>query len=197
MRKIAWVLAAALLLAACNRGEDDPTVTADGSTSSTSTTTTAPETTTTVFNGGPLPVEAPATTTRAYLADIRVASHDGYDRVVFEFEDSVPGYRVEVTRRPVTEDGSGDPVAVAGSDLVLVRMDNAQTARITGEKVTPVYKGPRRVQTKGAIVQEVVDTGDFEGVVSWVVGLGRAPAGVKVTTLTSPFRLVVDFGVPR
>lgn len=197
MRKIGLVLVAVLFLAACNRGEDDPTVAADGSAASTSTSTTAAETTTTVFNGGPLPVEAPATTTRAYLAAVRIAMHDGYDRVVFEFEDSVPGYRIETTSRPVTEDGSGETVVVAGSHLVLVRMDNAQTARITGEKVTPVYKGPKRVQTKGAVVQEVVDVGDFEGVVSWVVGLDAAPAGVKVTTLTSPFRLVVDFGVPR
>lgn len=197
MRKVALVVVAVLLLAACNRGEDDPTISADGSTTSTSTSTTAAETTTTVFNGGPLPVEASASATRAYLAAVRVASHDGYDRLVFEFEDAVPGYRVEVTKRPVTEDGSGETVEVKGSDLVSVRMENAATARITGDKVTPVYKGPKRVATKGAIVQEVVDTGDFEGVVSWVVGLDAAPAGVKVTTLTSPFRLVVDFGVPR
>src|SRR2546422_4665234 len=40
----------------------------------------------------------------------------GYDRVVFEFTgDSVPGYRVEYTMKPVQRCGSGDPVAVAGT----------------------------------------------------------------------------------
>jgi hypothetical protein len=198
VRKLTCALAVVVLVAgtACHRGEDDPTVSADGSTTS-SPSTTAEETTTTAFTGGALPVEAPATTTRAYLKDVRVAAHDGYDRVVFELEDAVPGYRVEPTERPVTEDASGRPIEVVGSTLVLVRMENAATARITGEKVTPVYKGPKRVQAKGGIVQEVVDTGDFEGIVSWVVGLDAAPAGVKVSTLTSPFRLIVDFGVPH
>src|SRR2546428_8419185 len=40
----------------------------------------------------------------------------GYDRVVFEFTgggNSVPGYRVEYTTKPVQRCGSGDPVAVA------------------------------------------------------------------------------------
>lgn len=196
MRKLVCIVACLLATAACNRpGSDDPTVSADGSTTS-SPSTTAADTTTTLFNGGPLPVEAPASTARAYLAAVRVASHDGYDRVVFEFEDGVPGYRVAVTPRPVTEDGSGDTVEVEGAALVEVRMESAATARITGDKVTPVYKGPDRVRTRGAVVREVVDVGDFEGVVTWVVGLDAAPAGVKVSTLTGPFRLVVDFGVP-
>src|SRR3989441_13289192 len=39
----------------------------------------------------------------------------GYDRVVFEFTgDSVPGYRVEYTTKPVQRCGSGDPVAGTG-----------------------------------------------------------------------------------
>jgi hypothetical protein len=186
---------ALMALAACNRGTDDPTVTVDDT--STSSTVPADETTTTTFVGGTLPAEGAASTTRAYLAAVRVAAHDGYDRVVFEFEDAVPGYRVAMTQRPVTEDGSGDTVEVEGTSLVEVRMENAATARITGETVTPVYKGPERVRTKGGIVQEVVDTGDFEGTVTWVVGLDAAPAGVKVSTLAAPFRLVVDFGVPH
>jgi hypothetical protein len=185
-----------VVMTACNRpGSDDPTVAADGSTTS-SPSTTAADTTTTVFEGRTLPVEAPASTTRAYLAAVRVASHDSYDRVVFEFEDAVPGYRVSTAQRPVTEDGSGDTVEVEGAALVEVRMESAATARITGENVSPVYRGPARVRTRGAVVREVVDVGDFEGVVTWVVGLDAAPDGVKVSTLTSPFRLVVDFGVP-
>jgi hypothetical protein len=192
VRKVVQVAAVLMLLAACHRGSDDPTVSAGGS-----TTTSSEDTTTTEFTGGTLPVEAPASTVRAYLRDVRIASHDGYDRVVFEFEDGVPGYRVATTTRPVTEDGSGRTVDVAGSTLVQVRMENAATARITGDTVTRVYTGPPRVDTRGALVEEVVDTGDFEGIVTWVIGLDAPPAGVKVSTLTSPFRLVVDLGVPH
>ncbi len=51
----------------------------------------------------------------------------GYDRVVFEFTgDSVPGYRVEYTTKPVQRCGSGDPVAVAGTGRLIVRFEPAQ-----------------------------------------------------------------------
>lgn len=197
MNRLARVVLALSVLGggACNRGRDDPTVSADGTTSS-STPTTTGGTSTTAFTGAPLPVEAPASATRAHLAAVRVARHDGYDRVVFEFEDAVPGYRVATTTRPVTEDGSGRSVEVEGAVLVEVRMENAARARIVGDRVTMVHKGPDRIGTKGAVVEETVRTGDFEGVVTWVVGLSAAPRGVRVSTLTAPFRLVVDFGAP-
>lgn len=173
-----------LLLAACNR-DDAPVVSAGGdSTTSSSTTTVAPT---------PLPVRAPAGTTRAYLKDVRVAEHDGFDRIVFEFEDAVPGYEVAVTPRPVTEDGSGDTVAVEGVGLLQVRFENAAGARIEGDRVVEVYRGPQRVPGGGgALVTEVVDTGDFEGVVTWVIGARETVTTARVSTLSDPYRVVVD-----
>src|SRR5213593_3302848 len=53
----------------------------------------------------------------------------GYDRVVFEFTgDSVPGYRVEYTTKPVQRCGSGDPVAGTGRGRgrLIVRFEPAQ-----------------------------------------------------------------------
>ncbi|HEX2039208.1 MAG TPA: hypothetical protein VHF47_05685, partial [Acidimicrobiales bacterium] len=76
-----------LLLTACPRDES-PTVSADDTTTSSSTTST------TALVATPLPASAPAGATRGYLRDVRVAAHPGYDRVVFEFEDALPGYRV-------------------------------------------------------------------------------------------------------
>lgn len=192
----------AALLSGCNRS-DDPTVEADGgdpgAAATTTTSSTAPDeaTTSTSFSATPLPATGSASTTRGYLASVKVGVHDGYDRVVFEFEDALPGYRVATTKRPVTEDGSGDTVEVAGDALLEVRFENAGTARIEGERVVPVYKGEKRVTTKGKLVQEVVDAGDFEGVVTWVVGLEDEPAAVSVGTLTSPFRLVIDVSTKR
>ncbi|HVF75018.1 MAG TPA: hypothetical protein VM938_08210 [Acidimicrobiales bacterium] len=194
------VVAALVLLASCNRG-DDPTVdTADASTSSSSSTSSSVAETTspsTAFVPGALPAARPASATRAYLAAVRVAAHDGFDRVVFEFEDAVPGYRVDITTRPVTEDGSGDAVEVKGEVLYEVRFENAATARFQGERVVPVYQGERRITTRGEVVEEAVRTGDFEGVVTWVIGARPRPEGVRVTTLASPFRVVVDLGSPR
>lgn len=204
MRRTVAVLSllalSALALSGCNRG-DDPTVATDGAAGSSSSSSSTPpdETTTTSmsFTATSLPATGSASTTRAYLADVRVASHDGFDRVVFEFEDALPGYRVATTTRPVTEDGSGRTIEIEGDALLEVRFENAAMARIEGEKVVPVYEGPRRVTTEGELVQELVDAGDFEGIVTWVVGLDDDPAAVRVSTLTAPFRLVIDLATKR
>lgn len=197
MRLLRRCLALLLILSfgACDRG-GSPTVEAGdrepAGSSTTSTTDPEEATTSTSLVPTPLPATGTATPTRGYLAAVRIASHDGFDRVVFEFEDALPGYRVAMGKRPVTEDGSGETVDVKGAALLEVRLENAAMARLQGEKVVPVYKGNRRVATEGEVVTEAVDAGDFEGVVTWVVGLKAAPAGVRVTTLSSPYRLVVD-----
>lgn len=188
----------AFTLSGCNRG-DDPTVATDGAPGSSTSSSTPPDetTTSTSFTATSLPATGSAPATRAYVADVRVASHDGFDRVVFEFEDALPGYRVATTTRPVTEDGSGRTIEIEGDALLEVRFENAAMARIEGEKVVPVYEGPRRVTTEGELVQELVDAGDFEGIVTWVVGLDDDPAAVRVSTLTAPFRLVIDVATKR
>jgi hypothetical protein len=48
----------------------------------------------------------------------------------------------------------------------------AMSARIDGDQVTKTYNGPRRLPGSDPIT-EVVKTGDFEGVVTWVIGLDR------------------------
>jgi hypothetical protein len=186
MRRPLVLLLLVPLLAACP-GDDSPTVSAgDG------TTTTSSSTSTTAFEPTALPASAPAGTTRGYLKDVRVAAQAGFDRVVFEFEDALPGYEVTTTQPPVTEDGSGDEVRVQGDALLQVRFENAAAARIEGERVIEVYAGPDRVRADGtAVVTEAVDVGDFEGVVTWVIGLRRS-SEVRLSTLASPHRLVVD-----
>jgi len=173
-----------LLLTACP--DDDATVSTDETTTSSSTTTT------TALVATPLPASGPTGTTRGYLKDVRVATQAGFDRVVFEFEDALPGYEVSTVEGPVHEDGSGDEVKVDGEALLQVRFENAAMARIEGEKVVRVYTGPDRVRGGGTdVVVEAVDIGDFEGTVTWVVGLRRS-GDVRVTTLDGPHRLVVD-----
>lgn len=120
--------------------------------------------------------------------------HEGYDRVVFQFGNVLPGYRVEYVQPPLKEDGSGKPVSVKGDAVVVVRMEPASGFDLnTGEGVM-VYKGPRRIDAAAAglsVVRELVRTGDFEAVLSWAIGLPDK-VDFRVRTATSPPRLIVD-----
>jgi hypothetical protein len=142
------------------------------------------------------PVEAAATgSDTALLERIAVGRHEGYDRVVFQFQNGLPGYKVQYVQPPLKEDGSGNPVSVKGNAVVVVRMEPASGFDLnTGEGVL-VYKGAKRIDGSSAgtsVVQELVRTGDFEAVLSWAIGLSDK-VDFRVTTATSPDRLIVDF----
>jgi hypothetical protein len=142
------------------------------------------------------PVEAAASgSDTALLERIAVGRHEGYDRVVFQFQNGLPGYRVEYVQPPLKEDGSGKPVSVKGSAIVSVRMEPASGFDLnTGEGVM-TSKGPKRIDGSSAgtsVVQELVRTGDFEAVLNWAIGLSDK-VDFRVRTTTSPDRLIVDF----
>jgi hypothetical protein len=138
-------------------------------------------------------VVAPATAKATALLDrVAVGRHEGYDRVVFQFrDDGLPGYRVEYVEPPLKEDGSGEPVDVAGSAFVVVRMEPASGFDLNSGEGELVYKGAKRLPG-ASVVKEVVRTGDFEAVLSWAIGLEDKVA-FRVTTATAPSRLIVDF----
>ncbi|MGH9153884.1 MAG: AMIN-like domain-containing (lipo)protein [Acidimicrobiales bacterium] len=186
---LAAALAVALFAGACQSGQD-PTVGAGDPDATSPGAFTPPQ--------AP-PVSAPAVAERAYLTGVTAqATEGGGTRVVFNFDPVVPGYTIDYVERPVTEDGSGDEVAVDGEALLAVRMENAAAARIDGEAVSRTYTGPGRVAASGtpSAVIEVVDAGDFEGVVTWVLGLRQRADTVSVSRLTGPARLVVDVPGP-
>ena len=120
------------------------------------------------------------------LVDVRAARHPGFDRVVFEFRGAVPEHTVRYVDRLV-EDGSGNPVSVAGTaDLeVVFHGANAHT-----EDGTPSVS-PRRFSPGLTAVKEVAQIGDFEAVVSYGIGLDRRRP-LTVSTLSGPSRLVID-----
>ncbi len=145
---------------------------------------------------GTTPVKGAATGSEtALLERIAVGRHEGYDRVVFQFQNVLPGYRIEYVQPPLKEDGSGKPVDVQGAAVVVVRMEPASGFDLnTGEGVL-IYKGPKRIDGSAAgtsVVREVVRTGDFEAVLSWAIGLSDK-VDFRVRTATSPSRLIVDF----
>lgn len=128
----------------------------------------------------------------ALISEVAVARHEGYDRVVFTFENGRPGYQVGYVDGPLTEDGSGEPVAVEGSAYLQVRMEPASIADLSGEEYRPTYTGPSRIDADTPEVTEVVRTGDFEAVAHWVIGVTDPGVAFRVLTLSDPPRLVVD-----
>jgi hypothetical protein len=189
------ILACALLaLAGCggsSSNESEPP--AAGTTTATTVATTTTEQTEPLPGAGTSVVVAPSTSKQtALLERVAVGHHEGFDRVVFQFRGTgLPGYRVEYVEPPLKEDGSGNPVDVAGNAFVTVRMEPASGFDLnTGEGVL-VYKGPKRLPGTG-VVKDVVRTGDFEAVLTWAIGL-EAKVPFLVTTTASPARLIVDF----
>lgn len=174
MRRLtALLLVFGLLAAACGDDDDDDNTSTTTTTSTTSTTvatvttstTEAPTTTTTAFDGSTAPAEGPGTATgTALLTDVQVAP----GQVTFTFRDATPGYRVGYTSDPITQDGSGEPVAVEGDAHLTVRFEPSSGYDM--EAGAESYTGPDRVPGDDPIT-EVVRTGDFEAVLNWVIGL--------------------------
>jgi hypothetical protein len=188
---VALVTAAvvALQLAACGDDDDTPPT----QTGRTATATAPPDGIDTMPGASTRPVHVEATdTATALLRNVRAARHEGFDRVVFEFSNALPGYDIRYVRRPVRQDGSGKVVRIAGAHVVRILMENAADADLSQPSAPPTYTGPRRFRPGTPEVVELARAGGFEGVLTWVAGL-RDRVDFRVTTLTAPARLVVDF----
>lgn len=174
-----FLVGLALLVAGCDSGDKTVSETEPQTDEALAAASTAPV------------VEAGSSTETALLTDIRVAQHDGYARVVFEFSNEVPGYAVRYVERPVVADGSGEKVEVAGSNVLLVRMEPALDADLGKESAPPTYLGPTRFSPDAKVIAELVRTGGFEAVLTWAIGMNdKVP--FLVSTLDSPPRLVID-----
>ena len=120
------------------------------------------------------------------LVGVRAGRHPGFDRVVFEFRGAVPEHRIDYVDQLV-QDGSGEPVAVAGAANLQVVFHGANAHAEDG---TPTVS-PRRFSPGLPAVKEVAQIGDFEAVVSYGTGVDRRRP-ITVSTLSGPPRLVVD-----
>ncbi|QRK12035.1 hypothetical protein JQX13_19510 [Archangium violaceum] len=121
------------------------------------------------------------------LLEVREGRNEGFDRVVFQFQgDQLPGYHLEYIDKPVTKCGSGNPTEVAGQGWLEVRIMPAQ-AHVDGK----VTVASRERMPKLPVIEEMELTCDFEGEVTWVLGV-KHPNKYRVMELREPTRLVVD-----
>ncbi|MFN8072173.1 MAG: hypothetical protein U0R66_10285 [Mycobacterium sp.] len=126
----------------------------------------------------------------AHLAAVRLEGQDGYDRLVLEFTDRVPGYTIGYQPLPAREDASGLDIPLPGATTVLHLSLNPATAAGWGGG-PPTYSGPRTLTADTGSVTEVKSAGDFEAVLTWVAGL-RTQEPFRVQALEGPPRLIVD-----
>jgi hypothetical protein len=141
-------------------------------------------------------VSVPGAGATALVVAVRAGPQAGFDRVVLEFSGpAAPGYAVGYVDQPV-QDASGRAATVAGTATLEVRTSPASGVDISPAGVRTTYAGPERIRPAGtAVVQELARAGDFEGTLTWVVGTSR-PVPFKVSTLSSPPRVVVDLRTP-
>jgi hypothetical protein len=132
------------------------------------------------------------------LTDVRVGAHNGFDRIVFEFQEptpnpggkgGVPSYEIRQAKPPFAEDPSGLPLDVEGDAYVRLVIHGATGADLDGN---PTYTGPSTLTPGFGTLAQVVEGGDFEATLTWVLGLSRATCW-QVQELHDPDRLVVDF----
>ena len=120
--------------------------------------------------------------------DIRVAHHDGYDRLVIALPtvSSIPQY--QLTRQATANffrDASGQPVTLNGAAGIRVVLRNADINAGAPNDLKPGLPE----------IREVAQIGDFERVVSYGIGLAT-PACFRVFELSGPTRLVIDVQTP-
>lgn len=192
------ILTVAALLTACGTGSEvtEPSAaTASPESVAATTTQDAPATESTVsavaspaapaaLNAFAPPEGAPELT----LQDVRVGSHETYDRVVFEFSgDGLPGYRIQYTDKALQQ-ASGHELAVSGNDILEVLIEGTPMDRLPSNPDL-ISAGPYQLATGN--VAGITNGGTFENQSQFFIGLDRQRS-FEATVLESPTRLVID-----
>ncbi len=136
----------------------------------------------------------------AFLKDVRIGRHEGFERVVLEFEPApgeapaVPPYTLQAAEPPFYEDPSGRPISVAGSSFWSLRIHSSRV-NLSGPTPSMVYRGETEIRPGFPVLAEMKLSGDFEMVTGWIIGLNRRSC-LRVFELGAPPRLVIDIESP-
>ncbi len=121
---------------------------------------------------------------RANVTRARASTATGFDRFVLEFDGAVPAYTVKPTPTATfTQDPSGQQLQLAGAAGLRITL--------TGSTISSQFGDPADVTYPYPVLRESRRLGDFEGTLSWGLGLAGASC-FRAFALTTPGRLVVD-----
>ncbi len=141
----------------------------------------------------------PATAPSDRLTGVAIETGIGVDKIVFTFGPSTgipsgtkPTGELLPTNPPFALGGSGAQADVAGQRFIAVTF---RGMAIADEQGNPSYTGPDDIKPTALAVRELRLVDDFEGVVTWIVGVD-GPGCVAVTRLTGPARIVVAVTQP-
>ena len=125
----------------------------------------------------------------AEVTDVRVGTAAGYDRFVIQFSGAVPGFTItRQNNSNFTGDASGQQFTLQGSGGLRVVVHGA-TAMDQGWQADYAPSYPE--------LREARQTGAFEGVFSWGLGVTAPDGGcLRTMILTGPDRLVIDLQQP-
>jgi len=202
MRPVRLVAAACLLAAVAATGCTDSSGSSAGSADSAATTT-APSTSAATTSPGTATTAAPRWTTATktgtnnpkvpedmpMLVAIRTGSHDGYDRVVLQFRNDLPSWRVGYVDQVTSE--SGATVPLEGGASLFVQVDPAWGHDQNTPPYEATYTGPRSLTPRYPTLRQVRWVDEFEGHLTFGVGLQRR-VGFRVLELRGPARLAID-----
>jgi hypothetical protein len=146
--------------------------------------------------GAPAWASGPRSVTRTpagqpRLVSVRTGHNDeggvSYDRLVLEFTGGLPGYSAEYVSQ-VARPGEGSPVPLTGKAFFQIVLYPAAAHDDAGSATVRAPLGGGGLP----VLSQVAIAGDFEGYVHIGVGL-TGVVGYRVTELTGPSRLAVDF----
>ena len=140
-----------------------------------------------------LPVAAPAgaasAATQQQLLGVTVGHHATFDRVTFRFSGTgVPSHSVSYVST-VVSDASGQPLSLLGNFKIHVVLHDIAS---TQAGAPAAFQGD--IKPGFPQLREVKGAGDFEGVVSFGVGV-TSRTTFRVSTLSNPSRLVLDLPI--
>lgn len=169
-----------------------------------STTTTVPDTSTTsaasttlpAFVGGSTdPVMVPATGCCAagptvLLRTQSIEQRGNYYRIAFEFSGPVTNYHVRYVPLPVRQDPSDQVVELQGDKAIQISFGGTGLDQSQNPPVQ-TYTGSQRIVVGSGAVRELVQIGDFEAVMNWVIGVQGTPQ-FRVMVEQNPPQLVIE-----
>lgn len=123
------------------------------------------------------------------VTDVRVATHDGFARLVFQLEgDGIAGWDLRYVDE-ATSQGSGEPIEVGGETVLSIALSNITLPPDLPDDIER-WDEDRVAGTDGVIAEVVHDT-IFEGIQTFFAGLDEERPFL-IERFDDPQRVVID-----